>query len=250
MLMLMMMLMMPMMLILTTTPSPTVRCPLSPRKLPDVRLVCKDPRFPRPVDPRYGGGGGGSGGDVSDGEQPHHTEFADGFPVLVVTEASMDDLNRRLLLASTATATTATTTTPSSTTAPVTVAHFRPNVVIAGCAHPYAEDQWKRIRLLGGGSVSTINTTATTTTTTTTNNSGSSNLMAPGWDLLCVKRCTRCTLTTVDPATGRKVGRCPKGCWTCSLAISQSRSLALSHSRTLLGVPFRSLTTHPPTNIH
>ncbi|MCH8497212.1 MAG: MOSC domain-containing protein [Marinobacter sp.] len=48
--------------------------------------------------------------------------FADGFPLLVASTASLDDLNGRL-------------------TAPVDMRRFRPNIVIAG-AEPWAEDNW------------------------------------------------------------------------------------------------------------
>jgi uncharacterized protein YcbX len=47
--------------------------------------------------------------------------FADGYPVLVLSRASLDDLNSRL---------------PS----PLPVDRFRPNVYLSGCA-PYAEDE-------------------------------------------------------------------------------------------------------------
>lgn len=60
--------------------------------------------------------------------------FADGYPVLVISEASLDDLNRRMA-------------------APVPMNRFRPNVVVNGC-EPYAEDAWGEISLgrvrLGG----------------------------------------------------------------------------------------------------
>lgn len=53
--------------------------------------------------------------------------FADGFPLLLISQASLDDLNSRL-------------------PAPVPMNRFRPNLVIAGC-DPFAEDTWKRIRI-------------------------------------------------------------------------------------------------------
>jgi uncharacterized protein YcbX len=55
--------------------------------------------------------------------------FADGFPVLVVSQESLDDLNARL-------------------ETPVPMKRFRPNLVVAGC-EPFAEDGWKRIRIGG-----------------------------------------------------------------------------------------------------
>lgn len=48
--------------------------------------------------------------------------FADGYPVLLIGQASLDDLNSRLA-------------------ASVPMDRFRPNIVIAGAA-PFAEDQW------------------------------------------------------------------------------------------------------------
>jgi uncharacterized protein YcbX len=53
--------------------------------------------------------------------------FADGYPVLLLNRASLDDLNDRLAL-------------------PVTERNFRPNLVIDG-APAFAEDGWKRIRI-------------------------------------------------------------------------------------------------------
>lgn len=53
--------------------------------------------------------------------------FADGFPALVVSVASLDDLNARL-------------------SAPVTMNRFRPNLVVDGVAS-YAEDGWTRVRV-------------------------------------------------------------------------------------------------------
>ncbi|MEN8177934.1 MAG: MOSC N-terminal beta barrel domain-containing protein [Pseudomonadota bacterium] len=54
------------------------------------------------------------------------TAFSDGFPLLLISEASLEDLNRRL---------------PE----PVTMSRFRPNLVVAGC-QPYAEDDWSRVK--------------------------------------------------------------------------------------------------------
>lgn len=56
-----------------------------------------------------------------------HTGFADGYPILIISEASLDDLNARL-------------------ESPLPMNRFRPNLVIRGC-EPYAEDSWKRIRI-------------------------------------------------------------------------------------------------------
>ena len=57
--------------------------------------------------------------------------FADGFPGLLLTEASWADLNNRLL---------------ERGEEPVPMDRFRPNLVVAGAA-PYAEDTWRRVRI-------------------------------------------------------------------------------------------------------
>lgn len=53
--------------------------------------------------------------------------FADGYPFLAVSEASLADLNSRLQ-------------------PPLPMNRFRPNLVVAGCG-PYAEDTWTRVRI-------------------------------------------------------------------------------------------------------
>jgi uncharacterized protein YcbX len=57
--------------------------------------------------------------------------FADAFPGLLLTEASLADLNDRLL---------------ERDEEPVPMDRFRPNLVVAGAA-PYAEDTWTRVRI-------------------------------------------------------------------------------------------------------
>ncbi len=94
----------------------------------------------RGVDPDYGR----PGDEVS---------FADGFPLLLISEASLKDLNTRL-------------------EQPVSMRRFRPNLVVDGDL-PYAEDNWRRIRI---GEV----------------------------EFEGVKNCSRCIFTTIDPDTGVK----------------------------------------------
>ncbi|WP_110686119.1 MOSC domain-containing protein [Salinicola aestuarinus] len=53
--------------------------------------------------------------------------FADGFPLLLISQASLDDLNRR-------------------TDGTHVMAQFRPNLVVDG-VEAYAEDTWKRVRI-------------------------------------------------------------------------------------------------------
>jgi MOSC domain-containing protein len=81
-----------------------VRCKLV--SLPDESI--------RPVDPAYGRRGDRVG-------------LADGFPFLLVSEASLADLNARL-------------------ERPVPMNRFRPNLVVRGC-EPFAEDGWRLVRI-------------------------------------------------------------------------------------------------------
>lgn len=80
----------------------------------DCRLVYMDDSLRRPVDPDYA-----IDGDI--------TSFADGFPLLLLSEGSLADLNGRLAR-------------------PVSMDHFRPNLVVSGCP-AFAEDGWRRIRI-------------------------------------------------------------------------------------------------------
>lgn len=57
--------------------------------------------------------------------------FADGFPFLLISQASLDDLNQRLA---------------KQGHGPLPMNRFRPNLVISGC-EPYEEDTWKWIRI-------------------------------------------------------------------------------------------------------
>ncbi len=55
------------------------------------------------------------------------TSFADAFPLLLISEASLEDLNARL-------------------ESPVSMNRFRPNLTVRGCG-PYAEDGWEEVRV-------------------------------------------------------------------------------------------------------
>jgi len=80
----------------------------------ELRLVWMPPESIRPVDPTYAG------------REDLPVSFADGFPILIANQASLDDLNQRL---------------PS----PIPMARFRPNLVIEGWP-PFAEDDIRHIR--------------------------------------------------------------------------------------------------------
>lgn len=79
--------------------------------------------------------------------------FADGFPLLLIGQASLDDLSAKI-------------------GRPQEMLRFRPNLVVEG-AEAFAEDGWKRIRI---GDI----------------------------EFRLLKGCTRCILTTIDPATGER----------------------------------------------
>ncbi len=80
------------------------------------RLVRVNANTQRLVDPEFN-------------RQQQTVGFADGFPTLIVSQASLDEFNSHL-------------------ESPIDMRRFRPNIVISGCA-PYAEDQWQRIRISG-----------------------------------------------------------------------------------------------------
>ncbi len=79
------------------------------------RLVTMAPQFARRVNPVF----------ASNPED--QVNFADAYPFLLATEASLDDLNARLA-------------------EPLPMNRFRPNIVVAG-ATAYAEDTWKTLSI-------------------------------------------------------------------------------------------------------
>lgn len=107
------------------------------------RLLRFDPEHTRLANHRY------------TGRHDAPYRFADAFPFLVTNRASLDDLNARLA---------------QRGHAPVTMARFRPNLVIEGLP-AYEEDYVKALRL---GEL----------------------------ELRPVKRCARCSVPGVDPASG------------------------------------------------
>lgn len=84
--------------------------------------------------------------------------FADGYPFLLIGESSFNDLNAQL-------------------ETPLPMNRFRPNFVVAG-AEPFAEDEWKKIRI--GKTIFHV-----------------------------VKPCARCVMTTIDQETGISGGKEP-----------------------------------------
>jgi len=82
--------------------------------------------------------------------------FADAYPYLLISEASLAGLNEKLL---------------AQGTEPATMARFRPNLVVKGCAAPHEEDRWRQIRV------------------------GKAVLDLP-------KLCARCSIPNVNPASG------------------------------------------------
>ncbi|MBO0938866.1 MOSC domain-containing protein [Fibrella sp. HMF5335] len=82
--------------------------------------------------------------------------FADGFPMLIATESSLNELNRRL---------------DEKAERQMAMARFRPNMVVEGLCWPHDEDTWGTFQI------------------------GEATLYG-------VKPCSRCVLTTIDPATG------------------------------------------------
>lgn len=87
------------------------------------------------------------------GTSEQRVGFADGFPLLLIGQASLDDLSAKI-------------------GRPQEMLRFRPNLVVEG-AEAFAEDGWKRIRI---GDI----------------------------EFQLLKGCSRCILTTIDPATGER----------------------------------------------
>ncbi len=95
--------------------------------------------------------------------------FADGFPQLVIGEASLEDLNRRLAANFSEQG--------GELFKAVPMNRFRPNIVVAG-SDAFAEDDWKRIRI--GDAI-----------------------------FRSSKPCARCVITTIDQARGEFDGKDP-----------------------------------------
>ncbi len=93
----------------------------------DCQLVNMPDKTRRSVNPRFN-----RGDDV--------VSFADGYPLMVLGEASLEDLNRRIE------ETRADRSVRAPLGAPLAMNRFRPNIVVSG-SDAYAEDDWQRIRI-------------------------------------------------------------------------------------------------------
>ena len=117
-----------------------------------VRLVRFDPQFERPSDRRW------------TGEQTALNTFTDGFPLLLISQPSLDGLNQRLLAAG---------------QAPVVMGRFRPNIVLsateAGAWQAHDEDRAQELAIHTAGGLIRLKP---------------------------VKPCSRCKMVDVDPQTG------------------------------------------------
>lgn len=120
--------------------------PQAPADLKRLRLARFDPEVKRHCDAEWTAG------------REALTQFSDGFSLLVTSQASLDALNVRLVAAG---------------HAPVTMARFRPNIVLGG-VEPHDEDR------IGAWSIA--------------NDDGSAQLEN-------VKPCARCPIPNIDPAT-------------------------------------------------
>jgi uncharacterized protein YcbX len=80
-----------------------------------VRLVYCPENAIRIVDAHYAG-------------QGHRTAFSDGFPLLVISQSSLDELARQW-------------------GAPIDFRRFRPNLIVGGPCEPFAEDHWRSLHI-------------------------------------------------------------------------------------------------------
>jgi len=79
----------------------------------ECRLVSFPEKNPRPVDAAYS-------------IRNEHVSLADGYPLLIIGQSSLDDLNRRMKT-------------------PLPMNRFRPNIVFTG-GEPFEEDEWKNFK--------------------------------------------------------------------------------------------------------
>lgn len=80
-----------------------------------VELVYFDARSQRLLDQKYA-------------QAQDQTAFSDGYPILLISQASLDTLNARLVQ-------------------PISMQRFRPNLVVSGAIDAHTEDSWKRVQI-------------------------------------------------------------------------------------------------------
>src|SRR5690349_18977002 len=98
----------------STVPARIADISLAPLIGCDLRLAYMDDPRSRTINPDYG-------------RPEDRVSFADGYPLLLASQSSLDDLNARM-------------------GTPLPMERFRPSVVVVG-APPWAEDFWRRIRI-------------------------------------------------------------------------------------------------------
>lgn len=107
---------------LTAAPQPAADAWLSDLLGRPVHLVHLDDPTRRPTDPRYS-------------HPDDRVSFADGYPLLVTTTASLAAVNDALLEHT------------QGAAEPLAMARFRPNLVLTGDEPAWAEDDWRRLRV-------------------------------------------------------------------------------------------------------
>lgn len=85
-----------------------------------IQLIFMGDENTRLTDPRYATEAGQS------------VSFADGFPLLLISQASLDGLNQRL---------------SAKGRCEIPMARFRPNLVVTGAEIAHAEDSWRKVRI-------------------------------------------------------------------------------------------------------
>nr|MDT0662211.1 MOSC domain-containing protein [Micromonospora sp. DSM 115978] len=78
--------------------------------------------------------------DADFSDQADRVSFADGFPLLLTSTASLDAVNDALLAS-------------GSHEAPLPMTRFRPNLVVSGCRRPWQEEEWSGRRVRIGAAV-------------------------------------------------------------------------------------------------
>lgn len=91
----------------------------------EARLVVKNPAYRRPLEAKR----------VKPADYTYETQadFSDGYPLLVVSRASIDDIQGRMHA--------------QDPMYNVSERNFRPNIVVTGVHHPFEEDEWSLIRI-------------------------------------------------------------------------------------------------------